>query len=377
VTSTALAAVMPQSPPAHGARRQPVAAEPTEVLPANALTLPARAGPRRRRRRAVTAALAAAAAAAAAGVILTVELRDSPLSVPNVVAQREAAARAQILRALPDASVSVVHAYSDRVGRGRVIGQHPLPRSNATNDVRVTLTISKGSPFAQVPAVAGTPAATARAALVRAGFTGQFRYTPSWTIRKGRVIELRPPRGTRLRRPATVRIVVASGYPRAVVPDVQELDLRSAGTQLAAKHLRYRVVYRLDPGAALNQVLDQSPAPGATVYSGAQIRLTVARTHRWVKVFADNGSDAYQSDPFSVPDRWRIRYRLTAGKPFFPALAQFSWARAGEPWGNGGFFANGSDGLAVYSVEDGAGVYRLGISPYAGTAWYVEVDAFR
>jgi hypothetical protein len=191
------------------------------------------------------------------------------------------------------------------------------------------------------------------------------------------VIELRPPRGTRLRRPATVRIFVASGYPRAVVPNVQKLDLRSAGTQLTAKHLRYRVVYRLDPGAGVNQVLDQSPTPGATVYSGARIRLTVARTHRWVRVFADTGSDGYESDPFSVPDRWRIRYRLTAGKPFFPALAQFSWARAGQPWGNGGFFANGSDGLTVYSVQDGAGVYRLGISPYAGTAWYVEVDAFR
>jgi beta-lactam-binding protein with PASTA domain len=375
-TSAALGALMPQSPPAHVGRAQPVPAEPTEVLPANALTLPARSRPPRRRRRAVSAALAAAVAAAA-GVILVAELRDSPLTVPNVVAQRENVARAQILRALPDASVSVVQAYSDRVGRGRVIGQHPLPRSNVPSGTRVMLTISKGSPFAKVPAVAGAPAADARAALARAGFAGRFRYTPSWTIRKGRVIELRPPRGTRLRRPATVRIFVASGYPRAVVPNVQKLDLQSAGTQLTAKHLRYRVVYRLDPSAGVNQVLDQSPSPGATVYSGARIRLTVARTHRWVTVFADTGSDAYQSDPFSVPDRWRIRYRLTAGKPFFPALAQFSWARAGQPWGNGGFFANGSDGLAVYSVQDGAGVYRLGVSPYAGTAWYVEVDAFR
>jgi serine/threonine-protein kinase len=375
-TSATLAALRPHSPPTHVGRRQPIAAEPTALLPANALTLPVRSKPRRRRGRTVSAALAAAAAAVA-GVILAAELRDSPSSVPNVVAQREAVARAQILHAVPDASISVVRAYSDRVGPGRVIGQHPLPRSSVTSSARVTLTVSKGSPFAEVPAVAGVPAAEARAALAQAGFAGRFRYTPSWTIRKGRVIELRPPRGTRLRRPATVRIVVASGYPRAVVPDVQKLDLRSAGTQLAAKHLRYRVVYLLDPSAAVNQVLDQSPSPGATVYSGARIRLTVARTQRWVKVFATTGSDAYQSDPFSVPDRWRIRYRLTSGRPFFPALAQFSWARDGQPWGDGGFFANGSDGLAAYSVRDGAGVYRLGISPYAGTAWYVEVDAFK
>ena len=126
-----------------------------------------------------------------------------------------------------------------------------------------------------------------------------------------------------------------------------------------------------------NQVLGQSPAPGAMVYSGARVRLTVARTLRWVKVFADAGSDAYQSDSFTVPDRWRIRYRLTPGSLFYPALAQFSWARPGQRFGDGGFFANGSQGLAVYPVHDGAGSYRLGISPYAGTAWYVEVDALK
>src|SRR5262249_54031843 len=143
----------------------------------------------------------------------------------------------------------------------------------------------------------------------------------------GRVIELRPPRGTRLRRPATVRLFVASGYPRAVVPDVRRLDLPSAREQLAAKHLGYEIVYRLDRSVPASQVLGQSPAPGATVYTGARVQLKVARTLRWVKVFADTGSDAYQSDSFTVPDRWRIRYRLTPASDFYPALAQFSWAR--------------------------------------------------
>src|SRR5262249_33814445 len=131
----------------------------------------------------------------------------------------------------------------------------------------------------------------------------------------------------------------------------------------------------LDESVPVNQVLGQSPAPGTTVYSGARVRLTVARTLRWVKVFADNGAELYQSDPFTVPDRWRIRYRLTAANVFYPALAQFSWARSGEPFGDSGFFANGAHGPGIYAVHDGAGSYRLGIRPYAGTAWYVEVDA--
>ena len=62
------------------------------------------------------------------------------------------------------------------------------------------------------------------------------------------MIELRPRPGVRLRRPATVSILVASGYPREVVPQVENADLVSARSKLEAKHLRYQIVYRLMPG---------------------------------------------------------------------------------------------------------------------------------
>jgi hypothetical protein len=197
-------------------------------------------------------------------------------------------------------------------------------------------------------------------------------------VRKGSVIELRPGTGTRLRRPATVKIVVASGYPRAVVPNVGNADLPTAQTELTAKHLRYYVVYRLTKSAPAGQVLGQIPAAGATVYSGTRVRLTVARTHRWEKVFAYSGTDRYESDPFTVPAQWRIRYRLTAADGFTPALAQFAWVRDGSLFGVGNsFLANTGGSLKAYAVHDGAGTYRLGVSPYAGTAWYVEVDALK
>jgi serine/threonine-protein kinase len=379
-TARALGELSPQSPPSSVRVDRRQDEKPTQLLPASAPTVRLRPQPpskRRRRRRWVLPATVAAAVAAGAGVLVSNELRDSPLRVPNVIALQEASARTQVLSALPDANVSVVRAYSERVGRGRVISQHPLARANVDGRAHVTLTISRGTPFAEVPAVAGVPAVAARAELERNGFVGRYRYTPSWTIRKGRVIELRPPRGTRLRRPATVRIVVASGYPRAVVPDVQRLDLRSAQTQLAAKHLHYRIVWERDKSVPANQVLRESPAAGSTVYSGTEVRLTVARTVRWVRVFAAAGSDGYESDPFTVPSRWRIRYRLTPARNLFPALAQFSWARSDQPFGDGSFFANNPTGIQVYDVQDGAGTYRLGIRPYAGTAWYVEVDAFK
>jgi eukaryotic-like serine/threonine-protein kinase len=327
--------------------------------------------------RRLAASFLAAAAATAGTLFLVREFRGSTLRAPNVVALRESAARAQIKHALPNATVAVNRVYSTRIATGRVIRQRPRPRERLGNDSRVTLTVSKGTPFAAIPLVAvGEPAARAKASLERSGFDGRFRYTPSWTIRKGTVIELRPGVGTRLRRPATVRIVVASGYPRAVVPNVENAELGTAQAQLVAKHLRYRVVYRLDRTVPTNQVLGQIPAAGATVYSGTRVRLTVSRTLRWTKVLARSGSDAFVSDPFSVPAHWRIRYRLDGGY-FASPLAQVTWVPDGGVSGGGNFVANTAGDLQTVAVADGPGTYRLSVNPYVGTSWYVEVDALK
>ena len=171
-------------------------------------------------------------------------------------------------------------------------------------------------------------------------------------------------------------LVVASGYPRSVVPDVRNTDLASAQAQLEARHLRARLVWRLTDATASGQVLEQIPAGGTTVYQGTQIRLTVARTLRWVKLFAASGAEEYESEAFSVPGRWRIRYRLV-GNDFGLSLAQFGWSGDGSSSGGGSFLASASGVQRTYGVPDGAGTYRLAVRPYAGTRWYVEVDALK
>lgn len=334
------------------------------------------AAPMRRRwaRRRVLGALVASVAVIVAALVLAGEVRNPLLRVPNVVSLREDVARAQIQRSLPTATVTVQHVYDSRVGAGRVISQRPRPRSLLGFGTRVQLVVSKGSPFAPVPAVAGQSAATARTSLARQGFASRYVYEPSWTVRKGSVVGLRPRAGTRLHRPALVTLVVASGYPRAVVPDVRETELASAKERLAANHLRYRLVWRLTDEASPDQVLEQIPAPGTTVYQGAQIRLTIARTLRWVKLFSVSGSDEYESDVFTVPGRWRIRYRLTAND-FGLALAQFGWS--GNDDSGHSFFANTAGVLRTYVSSEGAGDYRLAVRGFGGTRWYVEVDALK
>ena len=319
------------------------------------------------------------AGVAAAGLLVAVvaaRLHQSPVRrVPEVVSLRPSAARVQILQSLPGANVSVRWAYSTRVSLGRVIRQHPSARTSVGSRADVRLIVSKGTPFAEVPAVPiGVSAPVAKQALARTGFKARLRYTPSWTVRKGAVIELRPRAGVRLRRPATVTMLVASGYPREVVPEVVHADLASAQSKLEAKHLGYEIVYRLMPNQPLNQVVGQIPAAGAVVYRGSRIRVTVARTYRWVNLFRWSGRDRFQSDAFTVPARWRIRYHL-AGAASLPGLAQFFWLPDGEPFGGNGFVAS-ETGAHSYLVPDGAGTYRLAVQPLAGTSWSVAVDAF-
>ena len=358
--------------------------KPTTQLPAPAAPLlltptapaPSTSKPKHRwMRRRVLAAVGASTAVIVGALVLAGEVRNPFLRVPNVVSLREGVARAQIERSLPAATVTVQHIYSTHVGAGRVIRQRPQPQARLAFATEVQLVVSKGTPFASVPGVAGKRAATARASLARRGFETRYTYAPSWSVRKGSVVGLQPNAGTRLRRPARVTIVVASGYPRSVVPDVRNADLAAAKQQLAASRLRYRLVWSLTDDASPDQVLNQIPAAGTSVYQGAQIRLTVARTLHWVKLFAASGSDDYESDVFTVPGRWRIRYRLAAND-FGLAFARFGWAGVDTSGGNS-FFASSTGALRTYVSSGGAGSYRLGIRSFSGTRWYVEVDALK
>ena len=366
--SSGLAAPAVPAVPARPPER-PTVALPSE-RPTTFFSLPGRS------RRRVLAALLAAMGVVVASLVFARELREPLLRVPNVLTLREDAARARIQRSIPTATVSVQRAYSTRVAAGRVIQQRPAPRAQLAGSPQVRLVVSRGTPYAYVPTVAGSPAARARASLARLGFGSRYAYASSWAVRKGAVIGLEPRAGTYVRRPATVTIVVASGYPRSVVPDVRNADLASAEADLQARQLRYRLVYQLTDAVTPGQVIDQIPGPGISLYQGAQVRLTVARTLQWVKVFAASGNDAFESDVFTVPARWRIRYRLDPNELGL-AISRFSWTRDGDWFGTGAFVGSGSASLRTYGVPDGAGSYRLAVDPYSGTHWYVEVDALR
>ena len=69
------------------------------------------------------------------------------------------------------------------------------------------------------------------------------------------------------------------------------------------------------------------------------------------------------------------RYRLAPGA-LGPALAPGQGGRtSGSRSSTGAFVADSPGGVRTDAVAGDPGTYRLAVSPYAGTSWYVEWDA--
>ena len=111
---------------------------------------------------------------------------------------------------------------------------------------------------------------------------------------------------------------------------------------------------------------------GAVYMNGSKVR--------WKAVFSDSGAGEYESIPFAVPAKWRIRYRLAGGDGDSDATAELAWARDGDFFGfdDGSVVAESAGSMQVHRVDDGAGTYRLTVRPDADeVSWYVEVDALQ
>jgi beta-lactam-binding protein with PASTA domain len=207
-------------------------------------------------------------------ISLSVSQGPSKVTIPSVVGQSEAAARAQLRRA--HLNVRVVSRPSSQIPSGQAMGTDPGSGASVAPGTEVSLFISSGKPLAQVPDVTGQSRAAASAALSNAGFKVQVTTQTSSSAAPGSVISQDPSGGAQASAGSTVTIVVATPPKMVSVPSVigetagaATGDLTGAGFKVVKQ--TKRVTNRANNGI----VLSQHPGGGGKAKPGSTVTIVV------------------------------------------------------------------------------------------------------
>lgn len=97
------------------------------------------------------------------------------------------------------------------------------------------------------------------------------------SVEKGIVISSTPGAGTKLEKGATVTLFVSKGDESAQMPDLRDVSLEQAKSQLEGMGLKVTVNNEYDDTIEENRVISTSPAAGATVKLGTKVTLVVSK----------------------------------------------------------------------------------------------------
>lgn len=214
----------------------------------------------------------------AAGVFLARRPAPVPtLAVPDVRGQDVSAAH-DLLVAQGFTTALAPAVEDDEAAAFSVLRTDPAPGAEVDADTPVLLTFSAGPPDVAVPDVAALPAARAEELLRAAGLgLGPRTELPDPSVSAGAVIRADPAAGVALPRGVPVALVVSTGPPDVVVPDVLGLPADQADEALRAAGLAAGPrLLQLDPSAPAGTVLRTDPAPGVPLRPGVPVGLLVS-----------------------------------------------------------------------------------------------------
>ena len=166
--------------------------------------------------------------------------------------------------------------FDPAIPRGFVIAQDPEPGRHVKSGRRVSVALSLGEEFANVPELFGESLRSARLLIDRAGLrTGSLGRVVTGEVGPGLVVATEPPLGAVVPRGAAINLLVCiPSEPDAyVMPDLVGRDAQAAQRDLEALGFR---VETTGPGSNFARIETQNPAPGARVLRGQTIVLGVA-----------------------------------------------------------------------------------------------------
>ena len=171
--------------------------------------------------------------------------------------------------------VEVRQEASDRVAEGDAIRTNPQGGTSAEVGSRVLLFVSTGPRQVEVPDVIDLARESAEATLNRAGLGFTIREEES-DADPGTVIAQDPVGGTVVDKGSRVTLTVAKEPETVDVPNVVGFSRATAEDALRDAGLRPAVVEEeTDDPAAVDQVLRQSPGPGADVDPRSEVEIVV------------------------------------------------------------------------------------------------------
>jgi serine/threonine-protein kinase len=217
-------------------------------------------------------------------VTLTVSTGPGKVTVPTVEGFSEERAVRELNRAgcgqredtnLCGFKVEVRQANSDSVDEGDAIRTNPPGGSTAEVGSRVLLFVSSGPTQVEVPDVINLERESAEATLNRAGLGFTIREQESDSD-PGTVIAQDPVGGTVVDKGSRVQLTVAKEPETVDVPNVVGFSRDSAEDALRDGGLRPKVVEEeTDDPNEVDQVLRQSPGPGADVDPRSEVEIVV------------------------------------------------------------------------------------------------------
>ncbi|MER7890945.1 Stk1 family PASTA domain-containing Ser/Thr kinase [Micromonospora sp. NPDC094482] len=197
---------------------------------------------------------------------------DAPQLVSLTKAEAEAqAARAGITLAYADPQ------YDEKAPKDSVLLQDPASAARIVKGSTVTLTLSLGPERFPVPDVVGKEFELAEADLLNAKLVvakGAARYDDS--LPAGVVIDTNPKVGAEVKPGAKVTVILSKGRAPVSVPNLVGKSLTDARTALTKLGLVAVETYK-DSDKPKDEILGQSPADGAGVEKGAQVKLDVSK----------------------------------------------------------------------------------------------------
>ena len=205
-------------------------------------------------------------------LVLTVSLGPPPVAVPAGLAGQPLADATAALTAVGLTVGEVTHQFDEKVPAGSVLSLAPGVGTEAPKGSGVPLVVSDGPQPRTIPAgLVGLTQDQATAKLKEQGLKVAVTTAPSDTVPAGQVLDAKPAPGTQVPRDSTVTLVVSSGLPMVVVPDVSKQSVSDAATALQKVGLTVSGTQ----GNPLGTVKGTNPAAGTSVRKGSAVLIIV------------------------------------------------------------------------------------------------------